>query len=188
MSVCCECCVLSGRGLCDELITRPGESYRIWCVIVCDLETSRMLSPWSALGRSAQKKKKLPEIKKQFTVNTKPFKRLTFIQSEVLQPEGRSRFFASQNTSVPEQITKIVKGQFLKQDTAPPGGQSLLNVEASRSRSDETHSVGLLWTSDRSDAETSTWQHTSLRRDRHPCPRRDWNPQSQQASIRRPTP
>ena len=25
--VCCECCVLSGRGPCDELITRPGESY-----------------------------------------------------------------------------------------------------------------------------------------------------------------
>ena len=28
--VCCECCVLSGRGLCDELITRPEESYRLW--------------------------------------------------------------------------------------------------------------------------------------------------------------
>jgi hypothetical protein len=27
MSVCCECCVLSGRGLCDELIIRPEESY-----------------------------------------------------------------------------------------------------------------------------------------------------------------
>ena len=27
--VCCECCVLSGRGLCDELITRAGESYRL---------------------------------------------------------------------------------------------------------------------------------------------------------------
>ena len=27
--VCCECCVLSGRGLCDELITRPEESYRL---------------------------------------------------------------------------------------------------------------------------------------------------------------
>ena len=26
ISVCCECCVLSGRGLCDELITRPEES------------------------------------------------------------------------------------------------------------------------------------------------------------------
>ena len=38
MFVCCECRVLSGRGLCDELITRPEESYRLWCVVVCDLE------------------------------------------------------------------------------------------------------------------------------------------------------
>jgi len=37
--VSCECCVLSGRGLCDELITRLEESYRMWCVVVCDLET-----------------------------------------------------------------------------------------------------------------------------------------------------
>ena len=29
MFVCCECCVLSGRGLCDELITSPEESYRL---------------------------------------------------------------------------------------------------------------------------------------------------------------
>ena len=40
MSVCCECCVLSGRGLGDELITRPEESYRLWCVGECELETS----------------------------------------------------------------------------------------------------------------------------------------------------
>jgi hypothetical protein len=40
MCVCCECCVLSGRGLCDELITCPEESYRLWCVVVWDLETS----------------------------------------------------------------------------------------------------------------------------------------------------
>jgi hypothetical protein len=39
MSLCCECCVVSGRGLSDELITRPEESYRLWCVVVCDLET-----------------------------------------------------------------------------------------------------------------------------------------------------
>jgi len=26
MFVCYECCVLSGKGLCDELITRPEES------------------------------------------------------------------------------------------------------------------------------------------------------------------
>jgi hypothetical protein len=32
MSVCCECCVLSGRGLCDGLVPSPDESYRVWCV------------------------------------------------------------------------------------------------------------------------------------------------------------
>jgi hypothetical protein len=32
------CCVLSGRGLCDELITRPEEFYRLWPVVVCDHE------------------------------------------------------------------------------------------------------------------------------------------------------
>jgi hypothetical protein len=40
MDVCLLCCVMSGRGLCDELITRPEEYYRLWCVVVCDLETS----------------------------------------------------------------------------------------------------------------------------------------------------
>ena len=44
--VCCKCCVLSGRGLCDELITRPEESYRLWCVVVCDLKTSRIGAPY----------------------------------------------------------------------------------------------------------------------------------------------
>jgi len=34
MFVCGECCVLSGRGLCDELITRPEESYRVSCVVI----------------------------------------------------------------------------------------------------------------------------------------------------------
>ena len=40
MSVCCECCMLSGRGLCDELIPRPEESYQLWYVVECKLETS----------------------------------------------------------------------------------------------------------------------------------------------------
>jgi len=52
MNVCFECCV-SGRGLCDELITRPEESYRLWCIVLCGLETSRMRRPWPALGRTA---------------------------------------------------------------------------------------------------------------------------------------
>ena len=38
--------MLSGRGLCDELITRPEESYRLCCVVVCDLETSRIGAPY----------------------------------------------------------------------------------------------------------------------------------------------
>jgi hypothetical protein len=38
--------VLTGRGLCDELITRPEESYRLCCVVVCDLETSRIGAPY----------------------------------------------------------------------------------------------------------------------------------------------
>jgi hypothetical protein len=59
MFVCCECCVLSGRDLCDELITCPEESYRLWRVVVCDLETSRMRRPWPALGRSDIEKKKV---------------------------------------------------------------------------------------------------------------------------------
>jgi hypothetical protein len=33
--------MLSGRGLCDGLITRPEESYRLWRVVVCDQETSK---------------------------------------------------------------------------------------------------------------------------------------------------
>jgi hypothetical protein len=38
--------VLSGSGPCDELITRPEESYRMCCVVVYDLETSRMGAPY----------------------------------------------------------------------------------------------------------------------------------------------
>jgi hypothetical protein len=40
MFVCCECCVLSGRGLCDGLITRPEDSYRLCRFVMCDQETS----------------------------------------------------------------------------------------------------------------------------------------------------
>jgi hypothetical protein len=40
MDVCYVCCVLSGRDLCDELITRPVESCWLWRVVVCAQETS----------------------------------------------------------------------------------------------------------------------------------------------------
>jgi len=53
MFVCCECCVLSGRDLGDVLITRPEESYRLWHVVVCDHETSKMrrLKPTTGLWK-----------------------------------------------------------------------------------------------------------------------------------------
>ena len=55
MDVCYECCVLSGRGLCDGLITRPEESYRLSCV-VCDLETLCLRRPCPTGGLLRQKK------------------------------------------------------------------------------------------------------------------------------------
>jgi len=53
---------------------------------------------------------------------------------------------------------------------------------------DTSHLAGFLWTSDEPHAETSTWQYTIITTDKHPCPRRDSKPQSQQASGLEPTP
>jgi hypothetical protein len=50
MFVCCDCSVLSGRGLCDELIIRPEKPYRPWPVFVCDHETSRTMTSRPAVG------------------------------------------------------------------------------------------------------------------------------------------
>jgi len=58
MFVCCECCVLWCRGLCDELITRPEESYRLWCVVVCDLENLKNEEAMTRFGSQRRNKKK----------------------------------------------------------------------------------------------------------------------------------
>jgi len=54
MFVCCECFVLS-----NELITRSEKSYRLWCVVVCDIETSWMRRPWPT-GSCRTKNKQTP--------------------------------------------------------------------------------------------------------------------------------
>ena len=54
MFVCYECCVLTGRRLCDGLIARPEESYRVWCV--CDREASILGRPWPTWGCCTMKK------------------------------------------------------------------------------------------------------------------------------------
>ena len=45
MTVSCECCVVSGKGLCRSSITCPERLYQKWCIIVYDLETSRIKVP-----------------------------------------------------------------------------------------------------------------------------------------------
>jgi hypothetical protein len=54
MSVYCECCVLSGRGLCDELITRPEESYQVCGV--CFIECTQVQQQPSTLTTIRQKR------------------------------------------------------------------------------------------------------------------------------------
>jgi len=51
MFVSCECCMLSDRGLCIGMITRPEESYRVWCVWVWSwsLENEEALAHWGLL-------------------------------------------------------------------------------------------------------------------------------------------
>ena len=51
-----------------------------------------------------------------------------------------------------------------------PSGPRPPNYRGLQSHSDTPHSVGLLWTSDRPDAKTSTLQQTTLTKDKHPYP------------------
>ena len=43
------------RSLSDEVITRPEESYLLWCVVVCDLETFWRRRSWPTGGCRAKK-------------------------------------------------------------------------------------------------------------------------------------
>ena len=75
-----------------------------------------------------------------------------------------------------------------------PAFTTLYEFEPPHCRSSEiTHKVapqpvGLLWTSDQPITETSTWQTHNTHNRQTSMPRRDSNPQSQQASGCRPTP
>ena len=60
--------MLSGRGLCDELITRPEESYRLWRVDMCDLEKITLVNEdegQDPLGGYRAKKEKIMEGRKR---------------------------------------------------------------------------------------------------------------------------
>ena len=50
--------MLSGRGLCDGLITLPEEPYGLWCVVVCDLENLKNEEAMTRVGSQRHSKKK----------------------------------------------------------------------------------------------------------------------------------
>jgi hypothetical protein len=56
ISICCECCQVDGL-MGDGLITRLEEPYRLWWIVVCDLETSWMRRPWPTGGCRSKKMK-----------------------------------------------------------------------------------------------------------------------------------
>ena len=51
--------MLSGRDLCDELITRPQESYRLRCVVVGDLENLKNEEAMTRVGSQCHSKRKV---------------------------------------------------------------------------------------------------------------------------------
>jgi len=55
--------VSSGRGLCDELITRPEESYRMWCVVCVwsrNFVNEEALAHWGSVAtKNKQTNKKI---------------------------------------------------------------------------------------------------------------------------------
>ena len=78
---------------------------------------------------------------------------------------------------------------FLPFDTTTPCRRGPSHSQSFEiTHNDVSQSEGFLWASDQLVAETFTRQQTTLTTDRHPSPRWDSNPQSQQASDCRPTP
>jgi hypothetical protein len=57
MSVSCECCLLSGSGLCCGQVTPPEASYRVWCVWVRSWNLHNEKAPDSLVALASWKKK-----------------------------------------------------------------------------------------------------------------------------------
>jgi hypothetical protein len=75
--------VLSGRGLCDGLITRPEESYRLWCVVVCDLENLKNEEAMTRDGSQRHRGKK--KVKYNMFFKNRKFRSIC-ISLEVITP------------------------------------------------------------------------------------------------------
>jgi hypothetical protein len=75
-------------------------------------------------------------------------------------------------SSVDHDVEKSAIFVFFFCVTLRPNVRHGLILEVSRSHTTTHHSrsVGILWTSDQLVAENSTWQHTTITTDKHPCP------------------
>ena len=60
--VCCECCLLSGRGLGVKLITCLEESYRLWCVQWVWTGNLKNEEAMVSVGLQRHRKKKKPHF------------------------------------------------------------------------------------------------------------------------------
>ena len=96
-----------------------------------------------------------------------------------------SSLFASFQT---ENCYKLFTKYFFLWCCSPTRAMYSLFMRFYVAHNDAPQSVGILWTSDQLVAQTSTWQHTRLTRDKHPYLRGDPNPQYQQAYGRRHMP
>jgi hypothetical protein len=163
MCVSCECCVLSGRGLCIGLITRPEESYPVLCVSECDFETlirkrprpTRVVEPWKKILI-------LFGLWNCVLITMHGLSNIKCINSFLFLVLHSSTYLFTAGV-------EVVYFHLITLRHTP-------------------QSEGHLWKTDRPVAETSTWQHKHCTREKHPCPLWDSNPRSQQALGRRPTP
>jgi hypothetical protein len=146
MFVCCEYCVLSGRGLCDGLITRPEESYRLWRVVVCNQETSktRRLKPATGLWKIQPQwvvtpgKQKKKTNRKLLNRNSEIMTRIMAKRSEIRYP-ARARDFtflqniqcspAAQNPSrwVQPHLAPGMKRPGRETENPPPTGTEIVD-------------------------------------------------------------
>jgi hypothetical protein len=71
MSVSCDCCVFSGSNLCNGLITRPEESYRLWRVylrVSLSLDNEQTVVNYSLLRHGHQQQTDLSNYDNKFVI------------------------------------------------------------------------------------------------------------------------
>jgi hypothetical protein len=66
--------VLSGSGLCEELITRLEESYRLWCVVVFNLENLKNEKAMTRVESQRHRKKVLVDSNNNNNNNYESYK------------------------------------------------------------------------------------------------------------------